>query len=149
MYTPETYTDLPDPVMQPDFYANVTIKRGVAWVIDTVIILALLVPVVVMSAFLGLLILPFLYLVTGFVYRVATLAGRSATWGMRVMAIEFRDHRGAHFDVGQAFLHTLGFTLSMAFFPVQLVSIAMMCISERGQGLTDMVLGTVALNRRV
>ena len=111
--------------------------------------IALLVPVVVMTAFVGLFFLPFLFFVTGFIYRVATITGRSATWGMRLMSIEFRDSRGEHFDFSQAFMHTLGYTVSMAIFPLQLISIAMMFLTERGQGLTDMLLGTVAINRRL
>ena len=35
----------------------------------------------------------------------------------------------------------------MAIFPLQLVSIVLMLISDRKQGLTDHLLGTVALNR--
>jgi uncharacterized RDD family membrane protein YckC len=149
MYANDTYSNLPDPMVQPEFYDSVTIKRGLAWLIDAVLIAALLVPVVVMTAFVGLFFLPLLFFVTGFIYRVATITGRSATWGMRLMSIEFRDQRGEHFDFSQAFMHTLGYTVSMAIFPLQLISIAMMFLTERGQGLTDMLLGTVAINRRL
>jgi len=147
MYS-DPVSHLPDPERQYAFYDGVTIKRGIAWAIDFVIIMALVVPVVVLTAFIGLFFLPFLFAVVGFVYRVMTLAGGSATWGMRMMAIEFRDASGRRFDLGQAFLHTLGYTLSFAIFPLQLVSIALMFLTERGQGLTDLVLGTVALNKR-
>ena len=35
----------------------------------------------------------------------------------------------------------------MALFPLQLVSIALMIALRRGQGLTDLVLGTAVMNR--
>ncbi|MFP7675170.1 RDD family protein [Marivita sp. S0852] len=148
MYATHPAPNLPDPMVQPEFYDSVTIKRGLAWAIDAALILVLVVPVVIMTAFIGLFFLPFLFFLTGFVYRVATITGGSATWGMRVMAIEFRDRRGEHFDFSQAFVHTLGYTVSMSVFPLQLISIAMMFLTERGQGLTDLIMGTVAINRR-
>ncbi|MBS0124432.1 RDD family protein [Thetidibacter halocola] len=139
---------LPDPERQSAFYEGVTIKRGLAWAIDFVVVAAMLVPAVLFTAFIGLFFLPFLFAVIGFVYRVLTIAGGSATWGMRIMAIEFRDAFGRRLTFNQAFLHTLGYTVSLAVFPLQLVSVLCMFMTERGQGLTDMVLGTVALNRR-
>jgi uncharacterized RDD family membrane protein YckC len=148
MYATNTYPNLPDPRVQPEFYDSVTIKRGLAWVIDAALVLALVIPIVIMTLFVALWFLPLLFFVVGFIYRVATITNRSATWGMRLMSIEFRDSRGEHFDFSQAFMHTLGYTVSMSVFPLQLISIAMMFLTERGQGLTDMLLGTVAINRR-
>jgi uncharacterized RDD family membrane protein YckC len=148
MYATHPYPNLPDPMVQPEFYDSVTIKRGLAWVIDAALILVLVVPIVVMTLFIALWFLPLLFFVVSFIYRVATISNRSATWGMRIMSIEFRDSRGEHFDFSQAFVHTLGYTVSMSVFPLQLISIAMMFLTERGQGLTDMLMGTVAINRR-
>ncbi|MCK0148907.1 RDD family protein [Marivita sp. S6314] len=148
MYATHPYPNLPDPMVQPEFYDSVVIKRGLAWVIDAALILMLVIPAVVMTAFIGLFFLPLMFLVVGFVYRVATITGGSATWGMRLMSIEFRDQRGEYFDFSQALMHTLGYTVSMSVFPLQLISIAMMFLTERGQGLTDLLLGTVAINRR-
>ena len=56
--------------------------------------------------------------------------------------------KGAQLDLGKAFLHTLGYTVSWAVAPLQLISIVLMATSNRGQGLTDMVMGTAALNRK-
>ena len=66
---------------------------------------------------------------------------------MRLMAIHFRDNRGAPLDSGTALFHTLGYFVSVAVFPLQLISIITILLSERHQSLTDMVLGTTALNR--
>lgn len=139
---------IPDPEMQPEFYADVATKRLIAWVIDTVVILVLCVLVSVATAFVGFFFFPLLMMAVGFLYRAATIARGSATWGMRVMAIEFRTLSGERFDPWMAVLHTLGLTISFAFPLLQLVSIFMMLTGPRGQGLSDRVLGTVALNRR-
>ena len=139
---------LADPISQPQFYRDVPMKRLGAWVVDTIVILAICVVILPFTAFTAFFFFPLLMLVVGFAYRVATLAGGSATWGMRLFAIELRDMSGERFDLGQAVLHTLGYSLSWAIAPAQLVSVVLMATSARGQGLTDMVMGTAALNRR-
>jgi uncharacterized RDD family membrane protein YckC len=66
---------------------------------------------------------------------------------MRLMAVTLRDRDGGRLDAATAFAHVLGYTVSMALFPLQLVSIALMIALGRGQGLTDLVLGTAVINR--
>lgn len=139
---------IPDPERQPEFYADVPTKRLLAWLVDTVLIVVLCLLVLPFTAFTGLLFFPALLLVVGFAYRVVTIAGASATWGMRLMAIEFRGRDGARFDLGMAFLHTLGLTVSFALPLLQAVSIVLMLTTARGQGLSDHLLGSVAINRR-
>lgn len=139
---------LADPLTQPQFYRDVAGKRFMAWIVDTVIIGLVSLLVVPFTAFLALFFFLGLFAVVSFAYRTITLATGSATWGMRLMAIELRDASGARFDLGQAFLHTLGYTMSWAIAPLQLVSIVLMATSNRGQGLTDIVMGSAALNRR-
>lgn len=147
MTVTDSYPGLPDPATRPDFYDGVVLKRGVAWIADTILIALLTALAVPLTAFLGLFFLPVLYGVVSFLYRWVSLSRGSATPGMRLTAIEFRDRFGAPLDSGAALLHTTGYTLSIMIFPLLLVSIALMLISERGQGLTDHVLGTTALNR--
>lgn len=139
---------LPDPFYQPEFYADVPMKRLIAWLIDTVIITLLVLLVLPFTAFTGVFFLPVLVLAVSFAYRVITLSNGSATLGMRLVAIEFLDARGRRFDLAAAFFHTLGYTVSWAVPIVQFLSMIFMASSERGQGLTDMVMGTVAINRR-
>ena len=136
----------PDPERHAAFYEGVLPKRLLAWVIDLVLIGLVTALIVPFTAFTALFFLPFLFLVVGFVYRWATLNGRSATWGMRLMNIEFLDRNGQRFDGATALLHTLGYTLSMAFVMPQVLSVVLMLTSSRGQGLSDLVLGTVAIN---
>ncbi len=138
----------PDPDMQPQFYEGVPTKRLLAWVVDTVIIAGLTLLTIPFTFFISLFFLPLVFVMLGFAYRMITLSRGSATWGMRMMAIELRDSDDKPFDQSQAFLHTMGYTLSIMIAPLQLISVVLMLSSERRQGLTDMVLGTVALNRR-
>lgn len=144
----DTTWHIPDPDTQPEFYADVPTKRLFAWVIDTVLIVLACILILPFTAFTGIFFFPLLMLVVGLVYRTITLGTGSATWGMRIMAIEFRTAQGLRFDTQTALLHTMGYTLSWAVPILQVASVILMGTSARGQGLTDLVLGTVALNRR-
>ncbi|MEL7116470.1 MAG: RDD family protein [Pseudomonadota bacterium] len=141
------YDALPDPAFKPEFYRDTGTKRLVAWVIDTVLITLLTVAVVPFTAFTALFFLPFLFAVISFLYRWVTIARGSATWGMRFAAVEFRARDGYQLDTTTAFLHTLGYTISTAMVLPQILSIGLMLTTERRQGLTDIVLGTVAMNK--
>jgi uncharacterized RDD family membrane protein YckC len=142
-----TANALPDPEYHAEFYEGVALKRGVAWIIDTVLTVILTAIIVPFTAFTALFFLPVLYLMVNAAYRWFTLSSGSATFGMRITAIEFRRADGRAFDAGTALLHTLGYLISISMVLPQLLSIAMMLLSPRGQGLTDMVLGSVAINR--
>ncbi|QJF51406.1 RDD family protein [Roseobacter ponti] len=139
---------LPDPATQPEFYKDVQLKRLFAWGVDAVVTLLGCLIILPFTAFTGVFFFPLLFLFVGFGYRTMTLANGSATWGMRLFSIELRRADGTPLDAGHAFAHTLGYTFSW-FLPVfQVMSVIMMGATERGQGLTDHVLGTVMLNRR-
>lgn len=141
-------TATPDPFAQPDFYKDVPLKRLLAWGVDAVLTFLACLAILPFTAFTGLFFFPVLFLVVGFIYRMITLANGSATWGMRLFAIELRQSTGARLDAGSAFAHTLGYTVSWAMFPLQLISMMLMATTERGQGLSDHALGTVMVNRR-
>ena len=130
----------------PSLYDGVTIKRGIAWVFDVVLIAVLGALVLPFTAFIGVFFFPLLMLVVGFIYRWFTLAGGSSTWGMRMVGIRLRDHQGAPLGSGLALVHTLGYSVSIAIMPLQLISILLMLVTARGQGLTDLLLGTEAIN---
>lgn len=141
-------THLPDPHTQPEFYDSVPIKRLFAWGFDVIVILAMCLVIGLLTVTLAFWIFPLLWLIVSFAYRVITISNRSATWGMRLMNIEFRRGDGTRFDFGTAVLHTLGYAVSFSMFILQIISMVFMVASERGQGLSDMVLGTTAINRR-
>ncbi len=139
---------LPHPETHPEFYDDVVSKRLFAWLVDVLIISILTAFLSIFTLFTALFFWPLFYAVISFLYRWTTLAGGSATLGMRLFAIELRRNDGSHFDGGTAFLHTAGYFASVAVFPAQLISIAMMLLSPRRQGLTDAILGTGVLNAR-
>lgn len=141
-------TTLPDPRFHADLYAGVPTKRLVAWLFDLVMTALITVLLIPLTLFTALFYLPFLWLVVSFVYRWISLARGSATPGMRMTAIELRNAAGHRLNPSEAALHTLGYTISFMVFPAQLVSIALMLITERGQGLTDHMMGTAMLNNR-
>lgn len=148
MTAPLPLTDgLPDPEHDADFYASVPTKRALAWVADVTLVLIVSLLIVPFTAFTAIFFFPFLMMTVGFAYRWFTIAGGSATWGMRLMGIELRAHDGARLNATTAFLHTLGYTVSIVTFPLQLVSAAMMATTPRGQGVSDYLLGTTAINR--
>ncbi|GAA4229756.1 RDD family protein [Sagittula sp. NFXS13] len=143
----EPTSHLPDPERQAGFYEGVTAKRGVAWVAD-IILIGIVTAVISTVTIVGLFFIPVIWLVVGFLYRWMTISGGSATWGMRLMAIELRDAEGMRLSPVQAMLHVLGYMVAMSMVIVQIGSVILMFVDERGRGLTDMVLGTVMLNRR-
>lgn len=138
---------LPDPATKPQFYDGVLLKRAAAWGIDVVLVGILCVIIVPFTAFTALFFFPFLMLAVGFLYRWFTIANKSSTWGMRLMGIELRDYDGLRLDSQTALLHTAGYTFSVAVAPLQLISMLMMLLSDRKQGLTDQLLGTAAINK--
>jgi len=142
-----THSAHPDPVTQQGFYAETPMKRLFAWLIDMIFIIIIAVLILPFTAFTGIFFFPFLLLVIGFIYRTLTIAGGSATWGMRIMSIQLRDSEGERFGLGQAFLHTLGYTISVAVAPLQLISVILMLVTSKKQGLTDMIMGSVMINK--
>lgn len=138
---------LPDPARRPDFYRGTAVKRALAWVVDVFLIGTVCVLLLPFTAFTGIFFFSAMMLVVGFFYRWFTIASRSATWGMRLMAIELRDHEGQRFDSSMALWHTAGYTVSVIMAPAQFVSALLMLATPRGQGLSDLVLGTTAINR--
>lgn len=143
-----SYDPHPDPIRSPAFYSGVPVKRLIAWVIDTAISVVLALLVLPFTAFVGVFFFPVLVILVGFAYRTLTISSQSATWGMRMMAIELRDSRGERFDFSQAIVHTAGYALSISMVLVQLISVLLMAGSAKGQGLTDLALGSVMINRR-
>ncbi|WGH78518.1 RDD family protein [Jannaschia ovalis] len=138
---------LPDPIHQPEFYEGVVSRRALAWIVDILIITGFTFLAGLLTLTLAFFLWPVAFVAIGAVYRIGTLASGSATWGMRLMGIELRDHRGERFDRVQSVLHVFGYYLSISFLLPALASIGAMLATERRQGLTDLVLGTAAINR--
>ena len=138
---------LPDPYRDAAFYEDTAVKRGLAWVVDVIAIMTLSLLLTPLTLFTSIFYFPVFYVMVGFAYRTVSIAKWSGTPGMRLMSVELRDASGARFDLAQAALHTLGYTVSWAVFPLQLLSGALMLGTARKQGLSDLVLGSAAINR--
>jgi uncharacterized RDD family membrane protein YckC len=142
---------LPDPERDRQFYEGVPGRRLAAWFVDVAIILAIGVPLALvfglMTLGFGFAIFPLIVAGVGFFYRTATIAGGSATWGMRFVGIEFRRGDGTRFDFVTALAHTALYTVAFGVVLLQLVSCMAMLGTRYGQGLPDIVLGTTAINR--
>lgn len=138
---------LPDPRYQPVFYDGVPAKRLFAWVIDVVLITVLTVLLGFFTLGLAWLFFFVFYVAMSFTYRWLTIAGGSATVGMRVMNLQLRGPTGARLAPGEAALHTLAYMVCAAFALPQILSIVLMITGPRHQGLHDLLLGTAAINR--
>ena len=137
---------LPDPDTQSEFYADVPVKRLIAWVVDALLIFLTAFLIAILTVGVGFFFFGFLILVVAFIYRTVSLANRSATIGMRLVAIEMRTRSGQRFDLATAALHTIAYQVSVSMVVPQIISIVLMLTSARAQGLTDHTLGTAALN---
>lgn len=140
---------LPDPLHDSQFYDGIPARRLVAWLIDTLLIG--LTAVVVSIFTLGILfwIFPLVMTVTGFVYRWIALGRHSATPGMRLAGIEYRDRNGEKFGDSLSLAHTALFIICFTSLFGQILSIAAVLMTSRHQSLPDLLLGSAAINRPV
>lgn len=147
MYDTDPAWGLPDPESQPGFYDSTPSKRFFAFIVDLVLIVILSALVVPLTAFIGIFFFPFIVAVVSFAYRVVTIANNSATPGMMLMGIEFRTSKGEKFDLGMALIHTGLFTTWGMFFLPQVISVVLMLTTARKQSLSDIILGSAAINK--
>lgn len=138
---------LPDPALQSDFYRGVPLKRLLAWIVDTIVIFVACAILATLPLFLGWLVFPLILLVVSFLYRFLTISSASATPGMRLMNIQFRNKDGAALDAAEAAIHTLAFMIFQVSVLLQIVSAVLMIGTARGQSLQDFLTGVVAINR--
>lgn len=138
---------LPDPDHDPQFYTGVPFKRLIAWFIDFFVIIALGLGASIATIGIAAIFFPLTLLIINLIYRIYFLKTRSATPGMMLTGIEIRNHHGDRLTSEEALWHTVVFTLAMMFVFIQILSVAMMLFSHRGQGVHDYLRGTTAINR--
>lgn len=147
----EQFEGLPDPERQAEFYEGLPTKRFIAWLLDVTLVMIAGIPLALIFGLVtlgfGFAAFPLVLAGVGLVYRWTTIAGGSATWGMRFMGIELRQHDGARFDSGSAFLHSAIYVTSMTFFLPQIGSCIAILTTRYRQGLSDIVLRSTAINR--
>ena len=146
-YQHNSASGLPDPELDAQFYENVPAKRLLAWVIDFVIITVITFVVALFSVGIFFFFFIGVWAVVGFFYRVVTISIGSATWGMRLSGLELRTATGDRFSSMDALAHTILFYL-LNMMPIGLlISMVMMLVTARRQGLHDFVMGSTAINR--
>lgn len=138
---------LPHPDDDPAFYAHVVEKRALAWVIDLVVTLLIVLVVIVLSAGLAAFMAPVLWSGVAIAYRMVFLTRYGATLGMLAAALRLRKLDGSRPDQRLCLWHAVLHALSMVFVLPQIASVAMMLTSPRRQALNDWLLGTVMINR--
>ncbi|MEM9434118.1 MAG: RDD family protein [Pseudomonadota bacterium] len=138
---------LPDPVSQADFYAGVTFKRFFAWIFDVVVISVITAICATLPFFIGWFFLPFIFTVVYFFYCWGWLSSASATPGQRLFNIEYRGNDGQHIGTTEALMLTISYMVLALFMLPHIISIILILISGRGQGLHDLLAGAALMNR--
>ena len=143
VYNPDTH---------PELFESVLSKRIVAFIIDAILIVLLMVPAALMILILGVLTLgiawllfPLLFAIVALGYCALTLGGRaSATPGMRVVGVEMRTWNGQGMFPLLAVMHALIFWFSCGILTPLVLLVGL--FTPRRQLLHDLLLGVVALN---
>ena len=147
----ERLNDFFDPVANPEFFARVTLKRVVAYLIDFAIIGILSLAALAAFWVLGVLsfgllsplfavLLPFIPLT----YHTAFIGGpESATPGMQLFGIEVHRMEGDRPGYFQAALQTVVFYVSVGLTSWLILLVAL--FNERGRTFHDYLCGTVTI----
>ena len=145
---------VPDPHRDPQFYQGVPLRRLVAFLIDLIIVLLLLLSLVFVGGALSFGAIVFagplvgvIFGATGFLYRWIMLAERSATVGMMLTGIEVRDGNGDPMIRSTAFLHTAGYYVTFVFPPLLFIGWFLMFTSPHRRAMHDLPLGSVVINK--
>jgi uncharacterized RDD family membrane protein YckC len=141
-----------DPATQADLFDGILSKRIIAFVMDAVFIVALMIPagllvlvLGVVTLGLGWLLFPPLFAIVALAYCALTLGGRnSATPGMRVAGVEMRTWSGQKMFPLLAVMHALIFWFSVGILTPLVLLVGL--FTYRRQLLHDLLLGVVALN---
>ncbi len=142
-----------DPDTQPELFDGILSRRIVAFVIDAILIVALMIPAALIVFILGLLtftiawwvLYPPLFAVVALGYVAFTLGGRaSATVGMRAVGIEVRTWSGHKMFPLLAVMQALIFWFSVGLLTPLILIVGL--FTYRRQLLHDLLLGVVAVN---
>jgi uncharacterized RDD family membrane protein YckC len=141
-----------DAAARPELFDGILSKRIVAFVVDAVLIVALMIPAMLLVLILGFvtlgigwLLFPPLFAVVALGYVALTLGGPlSATIGMRLADVEMRTWSGQKMFPLLAIMHALIFWFSVGILTPLILLVGL--FTERRQLLHDLMLGVVALN---
>jgi uncharacterized RDD family membrane protein YckC len=141
-----------DAVRDADLFDGVLSKRIVAFIIDAVMIVALMIPAALLVGIFGLVTLGIgwllfspLFAIVALGYIALTLGGgRSATLGMQIAGVEIRTWSGQRMFPLLAILHAILFWVSVSVLTPLVLLVGL--FTARKQLLHDLLLGVVALN---
>jgi uncharacterized RDD family membrane protein YckC len=150
--TPTSRRFLFDPIDEPDLYDGILAKRVVAFCIDAILVVLLLIPGALILGVLGFvtfflawLLYPVLFAIVALTYIALTLGGpSSATVGMRFTGVELRTWNGKRMFPLLAVMHALTFWFSVGLLTPLVLLVGL--LTYRKQLLHDLLLGVVALN---
>ena len=141
-----------DPMIHPELYDTIRIRRSIAFLIDAAVITVLMLVASVIVFVLGLITLGlgwFLYVIlwpaVAILYYLASFAGGAArTTGMGFTGIELRMRDGERPDALIGLAHPLLFFLSVSFLTPIILLVSL--LSARRCLAHDIVLGTVMVD---
>jgi uncharacterized RDD family membrane protein YckC len=141
-----------DPIRDADLFDGVLSKRIVAFIIDAVMIVALMIPAALLVGIFGLVTLGIgwllfspLFAIVALGYIALTLGGpRSATLGMQIAGVEMRTWSGQRMFPLLAILHAILFWVSVSVLTPLVLLVGL--FTARRQLLHDLLLGVVAVN---
>jgi uncharacterized RDD family membrane protein YckC len=141
-----------DPAARPELFEGVLAKRIVAFLIDALIIVGLMIPAILVVLVIGFvtlgigwLLFPPLFALVALGYVGFTLGGpNSATIGMRMAGVEMRTWNGAPMFALLAIIHALLFWFSIGLLTPLILLVGL--FTRRRQLLHDLLLGVVVVN---
>ena len=141
----------PDPIASPWYYHGVTWRRVVAYWIDLLIILLILVGLHLIAAVLTVMSLGLLWplhvlvvpLLVALAYHSLQIAGIGATLGMRIFGLRAHSVLGGAVNLPQAVIHTLCFYGSVMVTSCLVLLLAL--FNARRRTLHDLLAGVVVL----
>ena len=141
-----------DPATQPDLFESILSRRIVAFIIDAVIIVVLMIPAVLVVAIVGLITFGLGWFLFGPLFAIValgyigfTLGGAaSATIGMRMAGLELRTWSGAPMFPLLAVMHALIFWISIGVLTPFVLLVGF--FTYRKQLLHDLLIGVVMVN---
>jgi uncharacterized RDD family membrane protein YckC len=138
---------LPDPALDPGYYADILPKRFLAWVVDVVLTLLALLVVLALTLLMAAAILPLVWMALAIGYRYVFLTRYDATPGMMLAGLRLRRLDGTRAEPGHILAHAAIYSLAMATIIGQIASVAILMTTPYRQALNDLVLGTTMVHR--
>lgn len=137
---------LPDPNREPEAYALTPLRRLLAFVIDFGLVWGVGLGLSAANGIPPPAAAPYLFGVD-LAVRAGGMAALSATPGMWLAGVEFRNRRGKRLEPLIGLLHTVFFYLMVALPVLQAASVLGIATSVRRRGLHDRLLNATLLNR--